>query len=238
MEHSGQLSIQPGRQTRRALVESEILEKAARLFAQRGYAATSLEQVASELGLQRSSLYHYFPGKEDLLGRLVTSLLTRSEAALERIRSVRGDNPVPRLEVIIEALLEPIFEAPNRFKLLLTAQTELPPPLEKRWHDVRQALVSEVRDAIRDGTRSGKFRVVDIDAATFTLLGMCNWVAWWPATRRQDTSVVAKQIAQVAISGLGQPPPTADGDSPQDAIAGIRSHLERLEAQLKGEQGR
>jgi AcrR family transcriptional regulator len=221
---------------RRALVESEILEKAARLFARQGFAATSLEQVASELGLQRSSLYHYFPGKEDLLGRLVTSLLTRSEAALERIRGARGNDPGPRLTVIVEALLEPIFEAPNRFKLLLTAQTELPAPLEKRWHDVRQALVAEVRDAIRDGTRSGKFRVVDIDAATFTLLGMCNWVAWWPATRRQDATMVANQIAQVAISGLGQPPPPAHGDSPDDAIAGIRAHLDQLEAQLKGEK--
>lgn len=222
---------------RRILVESEILEKAARLFARRGFAATSLEQVAAELGLQRSSLYHYFSSKEELLTRLVTSLLTRSEAALEHIRSAHAVDPAPRLQVIVEALLEPIFEAPNRFKLLLTAQTELPAPLEKRWHDVRQGLVAEVTDVIKDGIRSGDFHVIDVDAATFTLLGMCNWVAWWPAARRDNPAIVAAQIAQVAIRGMSVPPPPEVGDSPQDAVAGIRAHLERLERQLKGEKG-
>src|SRR6266478_2520132 len=59
---------------RRDLMESQIMEEATRLFADRGFAGTSLQDIAVATGLTRPALYHYFGSKEDLLSRLVSEL--------------------------------------------------------------------------------------------------------------------------------------------------------------------
>src|ERR1700730_11984700 len=56
---------------RRDLLAAEVLDKAASLFALRGFAATSLKDVADAVGLQRSSIYYYYPNKDALLKELI-----------------------------------------------------------------------------------------------------------------------------------------------------------------------
>ena len=56
---------------RRDILAAEVLDKAATLFAARGFAATSLQDVAEQVGLSRTSIYHYFDSKDALLQELV-----------------------------------------------------------------------------------------------------------------------------------------------------------------------
>ena len=57
--------------TRRELVENEMYEHAARLFAERGFAGTSLQDVADAMGVTRPALYYYVKSKDELLSKLV-----------------------------------------------------------------------------------------------------------------------------------------------------------------------
>ncbi len=218
---------------RRHLVEAEILEHAARLFSENGYAATTLQDIAADLGMSRSSLYHYFPNKEEMLIRLVSGLVSSSEAALRVMRSKTGDDAAERLRTAVESLLEPIVEAPNRFRLLLTVEAQLPAQVAEQWRDIRRSIVAEVSGLIRDGTRRGQFRSVDEQAATFTVLGMCNWVAWWPDRQRRDHPALKKVIADLAVSGLCANEVDVVHESPREALAAIRHELGRLESMIE-----
>jgi AcrR family transcriptional regulator len=215
---------------RRNLVEAEILEHAAQLFSERGYAATSLQEIAAELGISRSSLYHYFSNKEEMLIRLVSDLVLSSEVALKQMRAGDRGDATEQLRRAVEALLGPIVEAPNRFRLLLTVEAELPSAIARRWRETRRKIVSEVSEMIREGVRSGQFRPVDEEVATFIVLGMCNWVAWWPDRQREDIEIVNRGIADIAVSGLTNSGAAAGADSPAAAIAAAREQLDRLEA--------
>src|SRR5580700_7686911 len=84
---------------RRDLLAADVLDKAAVLFATQGFAATSLKDVADAVGLQRSSIYYYYPNKDALLSELiqgvtlpVTRIFREVEAeelpALAKIREV------------------------------------------------------------------------------------------------------------------------------------------------------
>ena len=64
------MKVQPLHQPRRRR-EREVLDVAARLFHERGYADTSVQDIADELGILKGSLYHYIEVKEDLLFRLL-----------------------------------------------------------------------------------------------------------------------------------------------------------------------
>ena len=63
-----------GARMRRGLVEAEILERGAELFAARGFAATSMQDIADALGSSRPALYHYFRSKDEILDRLIQGL--------------------------------------------------------------------------------------------------------------------------------------------------------------------
>ena len=215
---------------RKSLVEAELLERAARLFAERGYSATSLEDVARQTGMSRPAIYYYFKSKEDVLARLVEGLIASSELALKRIRAESSGQPEARLRVAVEALIGPIVEAPSRFRLLITYEAELPELLARRYLDIRRQIVREVGAIVAAGMGSGIFRQANERVATFTVLGMCNWVAWWyEPSRYKDVSGLAAEIAEMAIASLrvgGEHEPPA---SPAELITAIRGHLSRLE---------
>lgn len=215
---------------RKSLVEAELLERAARLFAERGYSATSLEDVARQTGMSRPALYYYFKSKEDVLARLVEGLIASSELALERIRAESSGQPDERLRVAIEALIGPIVEAPSRFRLLITYEAELPDLLARRYLDIRRQIVRQVGAIVVAGMGSGIFRQANERVATFTVLGMCNWVAWWyEPSRYKDVGGLTAEIAEMAIASLragGGHEPPAD---PAALIKAIRGHLSRLE---------
>jgi AcrR family transcriptional regulator len=218
---------------RRNLVEAEILECAARLFSDRGYAATSMQDIAQGVGTSRSSLYHYFSNKEEMLIRLVSDLVRSGELALQDMENANEDDAVQQLRLAVEKLLGPIVEAPNRFRLLLTVEAELPAKIAGRWRDTRREIVSEVLKIIQEGVRSGEFRPVDEQIATFTVLGMCNWVAWWPERQREDLEALQRGIADLAVSGLVSEGDVLVPDSPATAIRATREQLDRLEALLE-----
>lgn len=215
---------------RKNLVEAGLLERAALLFGEHGYAATSLEDLARETGMSRPALYYYFRSKEDVLARLVTGLIRSSEIALEQVRADTSADPAHRLRVAVEALLGPVVEAPSRFRLLITHEAELPAQMARRYLHIRRQIVREVDAIVAAGIQSGAFRPVNERVATFTILGMCNWVAWWYEPSNQDgVAPLAADIAEMAIFSLRAP---GDSDAPTTAPAllkVIRGHLARLE---------
>jgi AcrR family transcriptional regulator len=67
-------SVDRPRKARRELVENEIYEHATRLFAERGFAGTRLQDIADALGITRLALYYYVKSKDELLAKLVTEV--------------------------------------------------------------------------------------------------------------------------------------------------------------------
>jgi len=87
----------PGRRKR----DEEVLDAAARLFSERGYADTSVQLVADELGILKGSLYHYIRTKEDLLFWLLEKVHADVEEILEEVAAVEGLDPLERLALYV-----------------------------------------------------------------------------------------------------------------------------------------
>src|SRR3954451_16198756 len=85
------------RNTPRRKRDEEVLDAARRLFAERGYADTSVQDVADELGILKGSLYHYIRTKEDLLFWLLEDVHSDVEEILEEVAQAEGLNPIERI---------------------------------------------------------------------------------------------------------------------------------------------
>ncbi|MGY1717242.1 TetR/AcrR family transcriptional regulator [Geodermatophilus nigrescens] len=219
---------------RRDLVEAQILEQATRLFAERGFAATSLQDIAEATGLTRPALYHYVRNKDDLLSRLVQELTEGPAEELHRINADADRPPLERLRDMAHAVALRMARSPERFRLLIRSEAELPESLADVYARGRRRVLREFTAVIEDGIAAGRLRPVDARVAALGVIGMCNWVAWWHRPGQQDEAV-AGQIADMAVASLAEADSRAgEGEGPARALSLLRQDLDYLERLLGG----
>jgi AcrR family transcriptional regulator len=221
---------------RRDLVEAQILEHATRLFAERGFAATTLQDIAEATGLTRPALYHYIRNKDDVLSRLVEELTEGPAEELHRINADSERPPVERLREMARAVVFNLARTPERFRLLVRSEAELPEPLAEVYLRGRRRVLREFISVIEEGQRAGQFRPVDARVAALGIIGMCNWVAWWHRPGQGDEAVAA-QLADMAVVSLAEQDHRAgEGEGSARALSLLRQDLDYLERLLKDER--
>jgi AcrR family transcriptional regulator len=157
----------------------ELQAAAVRLFRARGYHATSMQDLAEAVGVQRGSLYHYIQAKEDLLWEIMAHAMeTLREGVAPALQAVHAPASV-RLRTAISAHLRAAAQIRDELTIL---HVELK-SLSRRRRDAVVAMRDEYerifRALVRDGVASGEFRPVDEKATVFAMLGACNWFTQW-----------------------------------------------------------
>jgi AcrR family transcriptional regulator len=223
----------PERTSRRQLVENELLDRAADLFAERGFEGTTLADIAAAVGITRPSLYNYIKSKDDLLGALVSGLTEAGVSDLKNLRA-RDLRPADRLAQAVRALTLRICEHPARFRMLDRSEHLLPGPLQQRHRTAKRAILTSMIDIIARGVEEGEFWPEDERAAALSILGSINWVAWWfrPDAPGADPSAVADQFARMAVRSLARGADDGRPGAPGAALAAIRADLDYLERRM------
>jgi AcrR family transcriptional regulator len=178
---------------REATVDSrqEILRTAARLFQQRGYDATSMNDVAAALKLSKGGLYHHFQSKDEILYEIMNHAMEITEERV--LNPVRGiADAEERLRALIRLHIEVVLSPRDReITVMLHENHPLPPSLRKRINGRKkdyvhflEKLLGEVQEKSRDKAQGNHKPInakvkVSPRAAAFALLGMINWIYQW-----------------------------------------------------------
>jgi AcrR family transcriptional regulator len=158
--------------------QAEIMTAAIQLFQQKGYHATSMQDIADAVGLQKGSLYHYISSKDDLLVVIIQDAISQYNARLAEIKGL--DLPVRRrLELAFRHHLEGIAENLGMLTIFLREsyalqkeQAAIIAQESQRYNAMFEALFAE-------GVASGEMRPLDPKLVTRTTLGACNWFYRW-----------------------------------------------------------
>lgn len=137
----------------------EVIEAALRRFARTGYRKTTIDEVAGDLGMVKSALYKYFPGKEALFGAAIEEIIGQLLAVARR--AVARDASAPER---LTSLLTETYER------MITIVEELRMPIEV-WHEARRMVLDRgeadrsfvhlIRDLLRAGRDGGELRLTD-----------------------------------------------------------------------------
>jgi AcrR family transcriptional regulator len=177
---------------RETVVDSrqEILRTAARLFQQRGYDATSMNDVAAALKLSKGGLYHHFQSKDEILFEIMNHAMEiTQERVVDPVRGIAA--PEERLRALIRLHIEVVLSPRDReITVMLHENHPLPPALRKRINSRKkdyihflENLIAEVQRKVQEevqekGRQQTKIKVSP-RAAAFALLGMINWIYQW-----------------------------------------------------------
>jgi len=192
--------------TREALVDSrqEILHTAARLFQQRGYDATSMNDVAAALKLSKGGLYHHFQSKDEILYEIMDHAMEiTEERVMAPVRSLA--DPEERLRSLIRRHIEVVLSPSDReITVMLHENHPLPPALRKRINARKKEYIHFVEEVISQVQRTrGARGAVTPRAAAFALLGMINWIyQWYKPEGELQTQNLVPQFTELILGGL------------------------------------
>ena len=182
----------------------QILAIAAELFAERGFAATTVREIADSAGILSGSLYHHFDSKESMVEELLRTFLEEITLAY-RIEAASGDDPVQVLRTLVRLAFESIGARwatvsvmVNEYNLLISYPRfsfvqELSEETERLWVGV-----------IERGVQSGAFRANLDPRMTYRFLRDAIWVSvrWYQPTGRDRPADLADVYVSVLLDGI------------------------------------
>jgi len=184
---------------------AEIYRAAAQIILRKGYDATSVNDIANALGMTKAGLYHYINGKKELLFDIMNfglGELDEEVAAPAR----RIADPAARLRFIVSAHARLVTRGQGAITILVDEITALTPPQQRKITQRKRAYFDFLRGTLDELKAAGQLQDVDTTAATFSLLGMINWLSrWFRQGGALTEEQAADQLVRIALHGLLRP---------------------------------
>src|SRR5438105_3327764 len=181
----------------------EVYAAALRLFREKGYHATSMQDIAAAVGLYKGSLYHYIGGKEDLLVLVFERAMGSLLADVERIVADTSLGPSAQLRLIVHAHVTCVSENLDALTVYLHEFRALAGESLANVRAQRDRYAQLVAETVGRGVRLGEFETADVGIATLGLLGMCNWVCqWYQPCGRLAPAQIGGYFADLVLGGL------------------------------------
>jgi AcrR family transcriptional regulator len=190
----------------------EIIDAALKLFATRGYRATSVQDLADELGYGKASLYHYVKSKNDILVAIHELFMRRLIDDANAV--VAGDgSAADKLRLIIVNFVDLVGRHRAEATVVNEEMKELSPRTLKRVVAERDEYERMITRLVEEAQAAGDIDVADPHVAVRAILGMVNWCYRW---LKVDGALSPREVgAQMAALVLHR--------APHDAVPGTRS---------------
>lgn len=182
---------------------AELVAVAARLFSERGYHGTSMQDLGGALGLQRGSLYSHIGSKEELLLEVVTQGAERFlERATEALRTAGSWSD--RLRALLVGHVETAAHHVGAATVFLNEWRYLSPELRRRVQAKRDSYETMVRTIVESGVRAGEFRSdADVRFAVRLVLSAGNWTyTWYRPGGDLTPAQIGERFAELITRGL------------------------------------
>jgi AcrR family transcriptional regulator len=208
---------------RRQAVRRQVLQTAADLFRERGYRATTLDDIAARLGMSKASLYTYFRAKEDLLAAISRETIEGFTREMARILGA-GRAPDETLRRIVRRHVEFVIAHRSFLTVFFSEEANLPARLARALAAQKNRYDKRLERLIAGGIRAGVFRDLPPRLVVFGLLGMLNWLyKWYNPAGAWGAEEIAAAFVDLLERGLVRRP----------APRSLRPRLARLRRELE-----
>ncbi|MGE0853912.1 MAG: TetR/AcrR family transcriptional regulator [Gammaproteobacteria bacterium] len=182
-----------------------VLRMAARFFNEKGYHATSLDDVAARLNVTKPTLYYYVKNKEEILFECVRIGLQMIDAAAKDADQ-RGGSAVEKLVAVAHKYAEIVTEDFGMC-VIRVGEDPLPPASRKKLRRLKARIDRRFRSLIEQGIAEGDLAPMDPKLAAFTLAGAISWIArWYRPDGPLDPEEIATQCIDILMNGLARQP--------------------------------
>ncbi len=184
-----------------------LIAAAATLFKEKGFKATSLDDVARLAGTDRASVYYYISGKKELFFEVVRDAIETTIGKAEEIHRGPG-TPAEKLEALLVILMDSYGRNyPNLYVFIqedLSNLTSSGMPQSESLAGLNQRFEAITKDVIQAGIKDGSFRE-DMPATiiAYAAIGMVNWThRWYEPAGKMPAADIGRAFAKLMLSGV------------------------------------
>ena len=186
----------------------QVIDVARRLFGERGTTEVSMDEIASEAGVARSTIYVYFANRDELLRACVTRMHDQLVTTITETWDL-GNSPIDRLRILILGIFEQLDDNPAFLRLALATYEEISASdatIGSELSMIGLDVAGRIRELFEEGVAGGAFRPLDTDQAV-TLIGQQIYGAMSvraadPLPRPRDEA--AAEISDFVLRGLAR----------------------------------
>lgn len=187
------------REELREMKRRAALRVASRLFNEKGYHATSLDEIADRIGVTKTALYYYFRNKEELLFECIEISIKAGEDARAATEAAEG-TAFDRFCVFYLTVLASAIEDGGSYATLVNIRA-LPSAMQQDLMQRREALTAHIQDLLRAAIAEGQMRAVDIDSTALFLTSAITWVMAY-SLERHDGQAAPEKTARAFLDQI------------------------------------
>ena len=183
--------------------QEQILEAAAKLFAEHGYADTDTQLLADELGVGKGTLYRYFPSKQDLFLAAVDRVMRKLRQTIDaRIASI--EDPLDRIAEAIRTYLAFIADHPEFVELLMQERAQFKDRKKPTYFVHREANIERWRALYRSLIAEGRVRQMPVERITDVISQLVYGTMFtnYFTGQRKSPEAQAEEILDVVFHGI------------------------------------
>jgi len=176
-----------------------ILGAAAKLFSERGYAATTIEAITEELKASKRAIYDHFGGKAEILVAICEQAIRFSVELAERVKREPGD-AAAKLARLARDFTAIVVENQDYIAIASREMTFLPEESRRRIHRMQERFDRILAGILAEGASAGAFDTPDPEMTGLAMSGMIIWVhRWYRAGGRLSPAEIAERMAAMAL---------------------------------------
>ncbi len=185
------------RERQREAKRNAVLQAAAQLFNERGFHATSLDDIAARLNVTKPTLYYYVKNKDEILLQCVSKGLTMMLEGIDASRAA-GGKAIDQLMTCMQVYAR-IVTMDFGMCLIRVGDEQLPPESRKELRRLKSAIDQEFRRLVAEGVAEGSLQPCDPKMTAFVIAGALSWIGRW---YQPDGEYTPEQVAQQCIATL------------------------------------
>ena len=187
----------PAREAQREAKRNAVLSTAAQMFNERGFHATSLDDIAARLHVTKPTLYYYVKNKDEILLECVKKGLHMTLEGIEASRQA-GGNAVDQLRACMQVYAD-IVTQPFGMCIIRIGDEEVPEPSRTELRRMKSEIDQAFRRLVAQGVQEGTLAPCDPKMTAFVIAGALSWIGRWYQSGGEYT---AAQVADQCIGTL------------------------------------
>lgn len=186
-----------------AYKRERILQEAVALFYERGFTATTLDDIAAELGVTKPFIYTHFRSKTDLLAALCTPTIEMSLAAVANAAKGPGTATDRLYRAVIDFTKVVLLRQAN-IAIFFREEKHLAPEALAEITVLRKRFDRVLSKLLADGVAAGEFELADVNLAALAIGGMISWAyTWHRPNGRLPLDELCARMAQLTLQMAG-----------------------------------
>ena len=186
-----------------AYKRERILEEAVKLFYERGFTGTTLDDIAAELGVTKPFIYTHFRSKTELLAALCKPTIELSLGAVTQAANGPG-SPTERLYRAIAGFTEVVLSRQANIAIYVREEKNLSPEALGEINALRKKFDRVLSKLLTEGVAAGEFDVTDVSLTALAIGGMISWAYTWHRPEgRLAIDDMCDRMAELALQMVG-----------------------------------